>query len=756
MSDIDVRQQVRALLDAQTASGRHARRQVKDRMAKYGIAVGGIAVIFAVLLIFGYLFSVVLPIFESAEMEAVEQVPVSVEADSRFTRTDEYGELLFQLTPAGHIEVTKVDNGARIKSQVLSLAEGVTLVSVATINRHSKLYALGFSDHSVLLVTLSTTVSYDAEQNRTVHPVIAFPFGEQFIQLWESEEPMLALAGAGDEEEFKLVAQTSARNVQVFRFAAETSFLDDSMTLEHEPAEALNSTVDIRFLLIEPDGNYLFAASEDGAVESWDLRKSPAEKLAITRLTAPNVQLTELEFLMGGISLLAGDSSGTITQWFRHRNEFNTNELRKVRSFELSKNPVKMIVPEPRRKGFVAIDEQGHFGIFYTTSHRKVLDQDLPVLPASMTLNSSSKLLITVDPDGRLRRYDIDNEHPDISWSALWTKVWYESYEEPAYTWQSSSGSDEFEPKFNVMPLAFGTLKAAFYAMMFALPIGICGAIFTAYFMAPEMRQMVKPVVEVMASLPSVILGFVAGLWLAPVVEDNLAGTFAILLLMPLVMVGFGLLWHHAPKGIRHLVKDGWQAALLLPVIILAGFLLWQFGYLFEDFALNGDARFYLTNNIGIDFEQRNALIVGIAMGFAVIPIVFSISEDAIFGVPKSLINGSLALGASPWQTMVRVVLPTASPGIFSAVMIGLGRAVGETMIVLMATGNTPIMEANLFEGLRTLSANIAVEMPEAEVGSSHYRILFLSALVLFLFTLIFNTVAETVRQRLRKQYGSL
>ena len=113
-------------------------------------------------------------------------------------------------------------------------------------------------------------------------------------------------------------------------------------------------------------------------------------------------------------------------------------------------------------------------------------------------------------------------------------------------------------------------------------------------------------------------------------------------------------------------------------------------------------------------------------------------------------------MGATPWQTLVRVILPTASPGIFSAVMIGLGRAVGETMIVLMATGNTPIMDMNIFEGLRTLSANISVEMPEAEVASSHYRILFLSGLVLFVFTFIVNTTGETVRQRLREKYGSL
>ncbi|HEX2140047.1 MAG TPA: ABC transporter permease subunit, partial [Woeseiaceae bacterium] len=130
--------------------------------------------------------------------------------------------------------------------------------------------------------------------------------------------------------------------------------------------------------------------------------------------------------------------------------------------------------------------------------------------------------------------------------------------------------------------------------------------------------------------------------------------------------------------------------------------------------------------------------------------------EDAVFGVPKHLSYGSLALGATPWQTLVRVVLPTASPGMFSAVMIGFGRAVGETMIVLMATGNTPVMDWNIFEGMRTLSANIAVEMPESEVGSSHYRVLFLAALVLFLFTFLFNTAAEIIRQRLRRKYSTL
>ncbi|HAK96156.1 MAG TPA: hypothetical protein DCM87_14470 [Planctomycetes bacterium] len=151
-------------------------------------------------------------------------------------------------------------------------------------------------------------------------------------------------------------------------------------------------------------------------------------------------------------------------------------------------------------------------------------------------------------------------------------------------------------------------------------------------------------------------------------------------------------------------------------------------------------------------YVQRNALIVGFVMGFAIIPIIYTIADDALTAVPQHLRSASLGAGATPWQTAVRIVIPTAVSGLFSALMVGLGRAVGETMIVLMALGNTPVMEWNLFNGARTLSANIAVELPEAVRNSTHYRTLFLSALVLFVITFVINTVAETVRLRFRKR----
>ena len=175
-----------------------------------------------------------------------------------------------------------------------------------------------------------------------------------------------------------------------------------------------------------------------------------------------------------------------------------------------------------------------------------------------------------------------------------------------------------------------------------------------------------------------------------------------------------------------------------------------------ESKLLGGDYRAWLFSVLGLTFDQRNSVVVGVAMGFAVIPIIFTITEDSLANVPQHLRAGSLALGATRWQTAVWIVLPTASPGIFSAIMIGFGRAVGETMIVLMATGNTPVMDWSIFNGFRALSANIAVELPEAPEGGSLFRVLFLAAFLLFCLTFALNTVAELVRLRLRAKFRYL
>ena len=183
------------------------------------------------------------------------------------------------------------------------------------------------------------------------------------------------------------------------------------------------------------------------------------------------------------------------------------------------------------------------------------------------------------------------------------------------------------------MPITFGTIKAAFYAMLFAVPIAVAGAIYTAYFMNTGLRKVIKPTVEIMEALPTVILGFLAGLWLAPFVEMNLPGVMMIAVLLPFSTVLVAAIWHFLPQKLINRIPQGAHVIILLPVLLLVGYLSVLASPLVEDLVFDGDARAYINDIFG--FDQRNSLIVGIAMGFAVIPTIFSIAEDAIFSVPK-------------------------------------------------------------------------------------------------------------------------
>jgi phosphate transport system permease protein len=342
-----------------------------------------------------------------------------------------------------------------------------------------------------------------------------------------------------------------------------------------------------------------------------------------------------------------------------------------------------------------------------------------------------------------------------VSWHTLFGKVWYEGYGQPEYVWQSTGSTDDFEPKISLIPLIFGTLKGTVYALIFAIPLAVLGALYTSQFVHPTIRARIKPTVEIMAALPSVVIGFIAGLYLAPVVERNLVGVMLLILILPVVGTSAMFIWNVLPAALKRLARVGAELVLIIPLVIAGGWLALAIAPAVEAVAFGGDARQWLAN-LGITYDQRNSLVVGLAMGFAVIPIIFTISEDAFSSVPSNLSAASLALGASRWQTAIRVVVPTASPGVFSAVMVGFGRAVGETMIVLMATGNTPLLDWSMFNGFRTLSANIAVEIPEAPEGASLYRVLFLSAALLFIMTFTLNTIAEIIRQRLRERYKAI
>ena len=730
-------------------------RALKDRFARWAVSVGGLAVLGAITLIFFYLAYVVLPMFQGASLDSRKPVQVAWlnEAATPLLLTlEEQNQMAMRLDQNGKVQFFDAKKMQPLSSVQLPIPADVQIASVGQDQPGSSRVALGLSNGKVLVFQHVYKLSYPNDV-QTITPKIEYPFGEAPIEL-DPQGRALDHMGVSLNGGTLMLTGSTGTELHVLKLGREENMMTGEVTLSEERIALAQIAEPIKALIIDPRHLWLYVVNGRATADVFDMRSNSLNG-RYKLLEDGKLEVSNATSLLGGISLMIGDSSGGIAQWFMVREADDKAVLKSIRSFQLADSPIIQILPEERRKGFFALDAKGNLGIFHSTAHRTLLVEQVADGQALAALSPRANRVL-VESDGQLQRLIVDNPHPEISWSSLWGKVWYENYDAPGYVWQSTSASTDNEPKLSLAPLAFGTLKAAFYAMLLAAPLAIAAAIYTAYFMAPAMRRKVKPVIELMEALPTVILGFFAGLFLAPYVEGHLPGIFSLLLFTPIGILLAGYLWSRLPESIRLRVPDGWESAMLIPVILLIGYVSLAMSGHVENWLFDGNMRMWLSNDLGIPFDQRNALVVGLAMGFAVIPNIYSIAEDAVFSVPKSLTFGSLALGATPWQTLARVVILTASPGIFSAVMIGMGRAVGETMIVLMATGNTAIMDMNIFEGLRTLAANVAVEMPESEVGGTHYRVLFLSALVLLGFTFVMNTLAELVRQRLRVKYASL
>ncbi len=259
----------------------------------------------------------------------------------------------------------------------------------------------------------------------------------------------------------------------------------------------------------------------------------------------------------------------------------------------------------------------------------------------------------------------------EASIEKMLTKQSFAKGREAKFTWQPNSDN----PRYSLLPLFIGTVKASFVAMLFAIPLGIGGAIYSSQFASRRTREIIKPVIEMLSGIPSVVLGFFA-------------------------------------------------------LIVLASFLQNTFGFTY----------------------RLNSINAGIALGIAVIPIIFTISEDALMSVPNSLKDAALALGANPWQVSFTMTLPAAIPGIAAGVVLGFGRAVGETMIVLMASGNAAIISASFSDSIRTFSATIAAELAEVVFGSAHYSVLFFLGTILFIFTFLINLGGDVVLEKVKER----
>ncbi|HXU63246.1 MAG TPA: phosphate ABC transporter permease subunit PstC, partial [Polyangia bacterium] len=261
----------------------------------------------------------------------------------------------------------------------------------------------------------------------------------------------------------------------------------------------------------------------------------------------------------------------------------------------------------------------------------------------------------------------------EVTLGKMFVPQLWPGYDESSSVWQPVSEI----PKFGVWPLILGTIKVTVVAMLVAVPLGVGAAVYVSQYARPRTREIVKPVVELLAGIPSVVLGF-----------------FALM-----VMASWFQHW--------------------------------------------------------FNLESRlNALVSGVALAFAVIPVIFTLAEEALRAVPNSYIEASTALGAARWQTILRVVLPASSPGIAAGMALGLGRAVGETMIVLMASGNAAIVSANFADSTRTIAATIAAELAEVVFGGAHYTVLFFLGTLLFLTTFCINTIGDWAIRRMKIRLG--
>jgi phosphate transport system permease protein len=850
-----------------------ARRSVliADAVADRTITIGGILVIVAVLGILVFLVAETFPLFRSGTTTAEHSYSLDAQAaDVLAVSVDDYKTLAFFLTQEGEGRLVHAKTGFPLQQFMLDL-EGKELTALAT-TPDRKYLIFGFSDGSVRFGTLefSTEIlppeklpqdlskvnEQDSTDGSSVYSKIPgnqfrkvsffLTLDKEFIPVSESGKPLVALAyhvsGQAERQARAFVALDHDGIPSLNLVTSKINLLTGERRAQVSRTQLppLPRGVTPLSILLTEKADQVMVAEKSGTVYRYNTSDMNAPVLAETVRLVPDAStLTAFGFLFGGQSLVVGGSDGSLNVFFLLKKEGAATKdgqaLQLTRSFDrLPFSPV-LFEPAVVGKNFAVADAKGNLLVFHGTSQKLLVrfpaDSKIGVY-RTILLSPRMDGLLALQEDGRVRLWEFSVPHPETTVRTLFRKVWYEGYPEPTYTWQSSAMSEDYEPKFSLIPLIFGTIKAAFYSLLFAIPIAILGAIYTSEFVTLKVRAIVKPTMEMMASLPSVVLGFVAALVMAPVVETWIAAVLLVFMVVPAALMIAAYLWQMIPLRIALRIQDSPKFFATVLVVIGALYGAVKLGDWFEAVFFSGDFKAWVNGDVGgpepmlfllalplafvvvsvlvsrrygrklalvmkgmsqfkaallelgrwggtvllaalgslaiakilallgmdvrgtfVDtYVQRNTLIVGFAMGFAVIPIIYTIAEDALNAVPEHLRAASLGCGATPWQTAIYVVLPTAISGVFSAIMIGMGRAVGETMIVVMATGNTPIIDMNIFNGLRALSATIAVELPEAVKDGTLYRILFLSGLVLFAMTFVINTVAEIIRIRFRKR----
>jgi len=744
-----------------------------DRFMTYAIQLGGMAIIVAVFGIFVFIIAEILPLFHGAKVDHEERYDLGI-TNADVMGVDEWAQRPFFYTGGSDLKFADLAKKGAQESVPLSLPEGAQASAWKRDARNNRV-TLGTKDGRIG----SFKVEYKSQMAEKAggKPIVSASVKmEEFFPIGQQGKPITSV-GFGDGGAAKILGAIQdvdgkpqvhvlcIREKRTLMGAGKPAIVgrfDLTNELEGHPVRLLASSVGDSILIADDKGVVYYFYFAGGTAKELRQKFQPFAKA-----TDPN--LSTLDYVFGDVSVVVTSMEGHQEVWSLYNQavtkDGKTLDVRlygKIKELPKLDGAATFYAASQRNKTFLTGNGQSAT-LRYTTTESVRWTEKLPFEIAHATFDAKAAHLLFLDKTGALHTYETHDPHPEAGLKAFFGKIWYEGASKPDYTWQSTGGTDDFEPKLSLTPLIIGSFKGTLYALLFALPIALLAAIYSSCFLPPEVKAVVKPVMEIMASLPSVVLGFLAGLWLAPLMEERVPSLLCALIAVPSGVMLLGWAYTKLPVTVRSKVRPGSEYLLLVIPMLLIMWGAWSLGPWLESWAftvkdkatgkLIADFRMWWPEFSGTTFDQRNSLVVGFMMGFAVIPIIFTISEDALSNVPPQLKAASLALGATRWQMVRSVVLPVASAGIFSALMIGFGRAVGETMIVVMATGNTPVMDLNIFSGMRTLSANIAVELPEAAVHSTHYRTLFFGAMVLFALTFILNTAAELLRQRLRDRF---
>ncbi len=736
-----------------------ARAKKNDRLAAWLINIGGLLVVISVIGILLLILKVAAPLFFTPDAALVSTTNLSGSApEGKILNLgiDENLKTGFLISDQGTVTFFNPQNGAVSDTVTLSAPgdsnPGIAAITVAP-DRH---FDILWKDGSFSAVQIQLENNSDNQTAGQPAHEIETLTAEKRVE--SGPIPLLSLARFAEKDSPSRIDLLPGNR---FIFSRKTTVTDlmgnETTTNTRTPFEAAIPGK-ITAVALDSKAEFLYAGTDTGHLLRWSLSEGESPQLLDSvQTSAKGSPVTALNLVLGDISIAVGNADGSFSTWFpaSETGLGSSKVLTRIHPLTSHGSAVTAILPSPRNKSLYSLDKSGSINVNHMTSERHLLTLKGKTPLVLFAVSPRDNGLIGLDAGNRISTWQVSNPHPEISFRTLFGPVWYENYDKPEYVWQSSSANDDFEPKLSLTPLIFGTLKGTLYAMIFAIPLALFGAIYTSQFMGPKMKKIVKPGIEIMAAIPSVVIGFLAGLWLAPLLDKGIVSVLVSVIVIPLSVLLSIVCWKKfRTKPLLKKISVGYEFLLLVPALLLGIYASHALGGVMETALFAGDFKLWLFDGFGARFDQRNSIIIAFALGLAVIPLIFTMAEDALSNVPKNLSAASLAIGASRWQTAWRVVLPSALPGIFSAVMIGFGRAIGETMIVLMATGNTPIINWSIFNGFRSLSANIAVEIPEAPVFGTLYRVLFLSAVLLFIFTFIINTVAEILRQNFRKKYG--